>query len=236
MKTTFKKVTAVFVALVMMLSVFTATTVNATDGKDTNIYYQIPDFYTEKHNVVPGVAKVHCYIYALNDTDPDFEKYSYMSINTKCEYNEETGLYSYDLAEKFAHSPLKENALYGIKFTVVPTGPVPSILSTDLTMGVDCMGDTAYTVESVDSAPQDSPSDAYPTYWTKNSSYCLAEDLGDVNEDGNINIMDASFIQMSVAKLKFEEEIDLSFADMNNDKIISISDATFVQMKIAKYI
>ena len=30
----------------------------------------------------------------------------------------------------------------------------------DVTMGVDCMGDTAYTVESVDSAPQDAPSGA----------------------------------------------------------------------------
>ena len=237
MKTTFKKITVVFMVLFMMLSVFTATTVNAEETvADTKIYYQISDFYTEKHNAVPGVAVVHCYIYALNNTDPDFEKYSYMSKETKCEYDEETGLYYYDLAEKFAHSPLKENALYGVIFTVVPTGPYPNIIGADVTMGVDCMGDTAYTVESVDSAPQDAPSGAYPTFWTKNNSYCLVKDLGDVNKDGEVNIMDASFVQMTVAKYSIEEEIDLSFADMNNDKLISITDATLIQMKIAKYI
>ncbi len=237
MKTKFKKFTAVFLALVMMLSVVTATTVNATtDSEDTNIYYQIPDFYIEKYGVVPGEATVSCHIYALNGTDPDFKGYNYMSKAEQCVYNEETGLYSYDLAEKFAKTPLKDNALYVVQFIVAPSGPVPNIIGADLTMGIDCMGDTAYTIESTDSAPQDSPSGAYPTYWSKNNGYCLVNHLGDVNNDGETNIMDASFIQMSVAKLNYEEEIDLSFADMNNDKLVSISDATLVQMKATKLI
>lgn len=234
---TFKKFTAVFLALVMILSVITATTVNATDAKDTNVYYKIPDFYTEKFGAVPGEATVNCHVYAVNGTDPDFVSYGYMTKAEKCVYNEETGLYSYDLAEKFAETPLKDNALYVVKFVVAPSGPYPNIIGADLTMGTDCMGDTVYTVEDTDHAPQDSPSDMYTSYWTENNvKYFPLVQLGDVDSSGELNVLDASFVQMEVAKFVSETEVDMNFADMNNDKVIGINDATIIQMKVAKLI
>ena len=59
--------------------------------------------------------------------------------------------------------------------------------------------------------------------------------IGDADGDGGVNIMDATTIQMHVAKYKVENII-LSCADVNGDGEISIIDATLVQMYIAELI
>ncbi len=201
---------------------------------DTNIYYRIPDFYIEEYGAIPGTAIVSCHIYPLNGTDPEFKSYSYMTKAEQCTYNEETGLYSYNLAEKFAETPLKDGAVYGVKFTVAPSGPYPNLLGADLTMTTECIGDTAYSVDNTDSAPQDSPSGAFNTYWTKNTKCCPVEKFGDIDNNGDINILDATYAQMTVAKYKVDTDINLSYADMNFDGIIAINDATTIQMKVLK--
>lgn len=61
-------------------------------------------------------------------------------------------------------------------------------------------------------------------------------DLGDVNLDGTINILDATEIQKSLAKivtLNVEQE---TVADTNNDGIINILDATQIQKYLAKLV
>lgn len=202
--------------------------------EDTNIYYKIPDFFIDEYGAIPGTAKVSCHIYPLNGTDPEFKSYGYMTKDEQCTYNEETGLYSYNLAEKFAETPLKDGAVYGVKFTVAPSGPYPNLLGADLTMTTQCFGDTAYAVDNTDSAPQDSPSGAFNTYWTKNTKYCPVEKFGDIDNNGDINILDATYAQMTVAKYKVDTDVNLSYADMNFDGIIAINDATTIQMKVLK--
>ncbi len=56
---------------------------------------------------------------------------------------------------------------------------------------------------------------------------------GDVDCDTEINIRDATLIQMYIARYADESEINSVAADVNKDNDISISDATNIQMTIA---
>lgn len=56
---------------------------------------------------------------------------------------------------------------------------------------------------------------------------------GDVNQDGEINIKDATAIQKHVAALEVLEGDGLAAADYDNDEVITIKDATAIQKKIA---
>ena len=60
--------------------------------------------------------------------------------------------------------------------------------------------------------------------------------LGDVNGDGDINIMDATEIQRHIAQLSTIPEDRLSCADANKDNQVNIMDATQIQRFIAQLI
>lgn len=61
--------------------------------------------------------------------------------------------------------------------------------------------------------------------------------LGDVNHDGKITIMDATLIQLYSAKLLAENVMfDETLADVNKDGIIDVSDATEIQMMLARLV
>ena len=60
--------------------------------------------------------------------------------------------------------------------------------------------------------------------------------IGDVNNDGNINISDATYIQMGIAEVITFTDEQRRAADTNGDGKIDISDATCVQMYIADLI
>lgn len=60
--------------------------------------------------------------------------------------------------------------------------------------------------------------------------------IGDVNGDGNINIMDATEIQRHIAQLSTIPEDRLSCADANKDGQVNIMDATQIQRFIAQLI
>lgn len=65
-------------------------------------------------------------------------------------------------------------------------------------------------------------------------SISCSKELGDVDGNGSINIVDATYIQMYLAKLKSFSEQQLINTDSNYSGDISILDATFIQSKIAK--
>ena len=52
---------------------------------------------------------------------------------------------------------------------------------------------------------------------------------GDVNGDGVVNIIDATFIQKYIAGIDSFTEKQESLADVNNDGLINIIDATSIQ-------
>lgn len=58
--------------------------------------------------------------------------------------------------------------------------------------------------------------------------------IGDVNEDGNINIKDATEIQKWVVKIRKFTDEQKKLADVNGDGIINVVDATDLQMKIMR--
>ena len=53
--------------------------------------------------------------------------------------------------------------------------------------------------------------------------------LGDVDDNGIVNITDATLIQKYCAKLVGESDINLDVADVNNDGNVNIADATAIQ-------
>lgn len=57
--------------------------------------------------------------------------------------------------------------------------------------------------------------------------------LGDVNNDGNIDVSDATLIQMKAAGLSDFTEAQKKAGDINGDNQIDITDVTLVQMKAA---
>ena len=59
---------------------------------------------------------------------------------------------------------------------------------------------------------------------------------GDVNCDGEINILDVTSIQLHIAKLELLYGSGLANADVNKDGNVSILDATQIQLFIAQLI
>ncbi len=57
--------------------------------------------------------------------------------------------------------------------------------------------------------------------------------LGDVDNDGEVSIMDVTAIQMHLAKLETLDEEALSYADVNGDGYVTILDGTEIQLLLA---
>ena len=57
---------------------------------------------------------------------------------------------------------------------------------------------------------------------------------GDANMDGKVDIKDATYIQMHVAKYEEAKTIIVSVADMSGDGVITVLDATLIQRELIK--
>ncbi len=60
--------------------------------------------------------------------------------------------------------------------------------------------------------------------------------LGDADNDGEINVKDATYIQLYLANLLSKNEINLSVCDVDNDGEINVKDATYIQLQLANLI
>ena len=58
--------------------------------------------------------------------------------------------------------------------------------------------------------------------------------LGDVNRDGVVSILDATYIQMYLAEYS-GYNVTLDLGDMNKDRVLTITDVTAIQRKIAEF-
>ncbi|MBQ8538739.1 MAG: dockerin type I repeat-containing protein [Ruminococcus sp.] len=65
---------------------------------------------------------------------------------------------------------------------------------------------------------------------------CKERELGDVDGDGEVTIMDATAIQLHIAQLETIPEYNLACADADGDGTITIIDATQIQLYIAQLI
>ena len=73
------------------------------------------------------------------------------------------------------------------------------------------------------------------------SSYALAISksnflIGDINQDGNVDIKDATLIQKYLANIVDFNDEQLAVADTNGDGSVSIADATQIQRYLAQLI
>ena len=70
-----------------------------------------------------------------------------------------------------------------------------------------------------------------------NLSYVLLRKvmLGNVNNDGEVNITDVTTIQQYLAEMAEFDELQQAAADANRDNTLDISDATALQMYLAGY-
>ena len=84
--------------------------------------------------------------------------------------------------------------------------------------------------------------DGYLIFSTNHlSSYALAISksnflIGDINQDGNVDIKDATLIQKYLAKIVDFNDEQLATADTNGDGSVSIADATQIQRYLAQLI
>ena len=62
-----------------------------------------------------------------------------------------------------------------------------------------------------------------------------ADDVGDTNLDGYININDVTAIQRHLADIELLTDEQLAVADANGDGVVDINDATYLQMYLAEY-
>lgn len=73
-------------------------------------------------------------------------------------------------------------------------------------------------------------------YAKQNSNYiCEYEQImGDVNNDGKLNILDATLIQKYIAELDTFNDSQIKFSDINNDGQVNVHDVTYIQKKITE--
>lgn len=57
--------------------------------------------------------------------------------------------------------------------------------------------------------------------------------IGDADGDGEVTVKDVTYIQLYLANLLSEDNIDLTVCDVDNDGEINVKDATYIQLQIA---
>lgn len=72
----------------------------------------------------------------------------------------------------------------------------------------------------------------YVEYTAKESAYII----GDVNQDGKVDVTDATYVQMAVAELIELNAAQALAADANGDGKVDITDATYIQMYVAEIV
>ncbi len=58
-------------------------------------------------------------------------------------------------------------------------------------------------------------------------------ELGDVNKDGVVNVVDATILQINLAKLTVNSVYDETLADYNRDGFVNVLDVTYIQLATA---
>lgn len=72
-----------------------------------------------------------------------------------------------------------------------------------------------------------------PTTEESTSAPQPARQLGDVNNDGVVDVTDATMVQMHAGSIRELSGDDFLYADVNHDNVVDITDATYIQMLAA---
>ena len=167
-------------------------------------------------------SKIYCHIY---DEEGNYF-YQWCTKSEKCIDTNEDGVWTYDLTR--ADIILDDNKTYNVIFSNGLQGQTMS-----LQFKTSNIGQTAYCTGVYLDSDKDFnfPEINWGDTTVEADSY-----IGDVDGDGKITVMDATTIQLHLAKLETIKESKLDLADTDKNGGVDILDATFIQLYIAKLI
>ncbi len=166
------------------------------------------------------VSQIYCHIY---DEDGNYY-YDWLTKSEKCIDTNNDGVWTYDLSK--ASISLDANKLYYVIFANGKGGQTQP-----LRLSTISLGQTAYCTGAYLDTDKDRQ---FPFInWTKTTTPADYE-IGDVDGDGILSVLDATIIQRDVAKVSTLTDEQKSRADVDNDSLVTVLDATVIQRNVAK--
>ncbi|MBQ8057693.1 MAG: hypothetical protein IJ275_05095 [Ruminococcus sp.] len=167
-------------------------------------------------------SKIYCHIY---DDDGNYF-YDWCSNSEKCIDTNGDGVWTYDLTR--ANIILEDDKTYHVIFSNGLRGQTMSLQFKTLSIGK-----TAYCTGMYLDSDKDF---YYPEISWKDTTAPTDSYLGDVDNDGEVNVLDATLIQLHIAQLSQLSKTQLMSADTDKNGDVNILDATTVQLYLAKLI
>ncbi len=161
MRKSSKFVSALLAALmaVSSFSILSAVTVSAAN--DTKVYFDVPDWWGPvKWNSKHTMASVYCHLYKIYGGS-DLKETTFATKTERCTW-EHDNVYSFDTT---ALGTIEEGADYGIIFCADNTSSVRH-QTCDMTMGIECLGDTMIATHDTRINGVDSEKFDYVGEWT----------------------------------------------------------------------
>ena len=161
MRKSSKFVSALLAALmaVSSFSILSAVTVSAAN--DTKVYFDVPDWWGPvKWNSKHTMASVYCHLYKIYGGS-DLKETTFATKTERCTW-EHDNVYSFDTTTL---GTIEEGADYGIIFCADNTSSVRH-QTCDMTMGIECLGDTMIATHDTRINGVDSEKFDYVGEWT----------------------------------------------------------------------
>ncbi len=163
---TLRKILSLVLAVLCVASCMSFTVAAETEPEDTNIYFEVPEFWGE-------YTRVYCHIWVYEGD----ELATWQSKKETCTATDIEGVYSYDTSKV---GGLSEDTLYGVIFSITEGSQ-----TYDTFMGYECLGDTLYCVEEPFENPEDSSKVACGAFW-KNQDETKYGPVKQVTSIGNV--------------------------------------------------
>ncbi len=178
-------------------------------------------YFNANNNIYwDDVSQIYCHIY---DEDGN-NYYDWLTKDEKCIDTNNDGVWTYDLSK--ASISLDVNKLYYVVFADGKGGQTQPLRLSTINLG-----QTAYCTGAYLDTDKDRQ---FPfTNWKKTTTPTDYE-IGDVDADGILSVLDATIIQRDVAKVYTLTDEEKSRADVDTDGLVTVLDATAIQRKVAK--
>ncbi len=179
-----KKFVSILLALVLTVSSFSIlSAVTASAATDTKVYVEIPDFWGEvKWNSKHTQPAVYCHLYRIYGGSP-LKETTFATSKERCTW-EHDNVYSFDTT---ALGTIEEGADYGVVFVAdcIKDGETIRYQICDMTMGIQCIGDTVIVKDNPYLAPSDSVHE-YIGEWKSAENIVICGEKSYIDSHGNI--------------------------------------------------
>ena len=165
-----KKILSLILAITLLMTTFMSTTAFAVSetesARETKIYFETPEIWGT-------VEKVYCHLYPIYG-GKEIKEFRYQAKDTKCELVDgENNLFSFDTSKYCLDTDtsgyaIEDNADYGVLFSAINTEG-RAFETYSITLGIACMGDTAYVTGGDTTFAPDDFNRVYIAEWKNNS-------------------------------------------------------------------